>query len=102
MDGQSTESKRRQARSLVLNGPLPDLPQAGGAFTVPTAISFNWLPPPPGPSMECELLRKAKPSWRAVVTGGFWKPRVEALRGSLLRQLHLGSLAAGWESVVAH
>lgn len=102
MDGQSTESKRRQARSLVLNGPLPDLPRAGGAFTVPTAISLNWLPPPPGPSMECELLRKAKPSWRAVVTGGFWKPRVEALRGSLLRQLHLGSLAAGWESVVAH
>lgn len=47
MDGQSTESKRRRARSLVLSGPLPHLPEGWGAFTPPTAISLLWVPAPP-------------------------------------------------------
>lgn len=49
MDGQSTESRRRWARSLVLDCPLPYLLQGWVAFIAPTAISLNWIPPPTSP-----------------------------------------------------
>lgn len=54
MDGQSTESKRRWARALVLSGPLLSLPQGGGPST-----HSVWIPPPPIHGMW--VLREAEP-----------------------------------------
>lgn len=61
-DGQSTESKMRQARSLVPSGPLPYLPEGWGCHQS-THSRFFHLDPCPLPSMEmCGLLREAEPS----------------------------------------
>lgn len=61
-DGQSTESKMRQARSLVPSGPLPYLPEGWGCHQS-THRHFFHLDPCPLPSMEmCGLLREAEPS----------------------------------------
>lgn len=60
-DGQSTESKMRQARSLVPSGPLPYLPEGWGCHQS-THSHFFHLDPCPLPSMEmCGLLREAEP-----------------------------------------
>ena len=50
MDRQATESKMKQASSLVLEVPCLTFPRAGGPFIASTAFSFNLiLPTPPHP-----------------------------------------------------
>lgn len=79
----------RQARSLVLEGPLPYLSrEAGSTCAALTAVPFQLDLPSPYPLHgRCWARERLSHSWRVMEIGGSEKPRVEAVGGSLLRQV---------------
>lgn len=99
MDGQSTESKRRQESPLVLDGPLHCHPQGRARLLSTHGRFFQMKPSSPDPIHGMWATGKGK-----AILESDGNRRTSGARSSLLRhhkQRALGSPATGWESMVA-